>query len=64
MDSRLKKNAIFFCVMAIISIALIVVMANWRVIFKNTNTSVTAENIVTQEEIKEDETNTDGGDEA
>ena len=55
MDSKLKKTAIFFCVMAILSIALIVVMANWRAIFGDANKSVTADkNIVTQEQIKED----------
>ena len=30
MDSRIKRNAIIFCIMSILCIASIVVMANWR----------------------------------
>ena len=33
MDSRIKKNAIIFCIMTILCIASIVVMANWRQLF-------------------------------
>ncbi len=33
MDSRLKKNAILFCIMAILCIGSIVVIANWRALF-------------------------------
>ena len=55
MDSKLKKTAMFFCIMTILGIALIVVMANWRTIFAKTSQSVTVDtNIATQEEIKED----------
>lgn len=34
MDSKLKKNAILFCIMAILCVASIVVIANWRQLFK------------------------------
>lgn len=55
MDSKLKKTAMFFCIMTILCIALIVVMANWRTIFGKTSQSITVDtNIATQEEIKED----------
>ena len=55
MDSRLKKTAIFFCIMAILCLALIMVMANWRTLFGKKGQSVAADkNIVTQEVIKED----------
>ena len=33
MDSRIKRNAIIFCIMTILCIASIVVMANWRQLF-------------------------------
>ncbi len=33
MDSKLKKNAILFCIMAILCVASIVVIANWRELF-------------------------------
>lgn len=33
MDSKLKKNAILFCIMAILCVASIVVIANWRTLF-------------------------------
>ena len=33
MDSRVKRNAIIFCIMTILCIASIVVMANWRQLF-------------------------------
>lgn len=33
MDSKLKKNAILFCIMAILCIGSIVVIANWRQLF-------------------------------
>lgn len=35
MDSKLKKNAILFCIMAILCIGSIVVIANWRTLFGN-----------------------------
>lgn len=34
MDSKLKKNAILFCIMAILCVASIVVIANWRQLFR------------------------------
>ena len=42
MDSRLKKNAILFCIMAILCIASIVVIANWKQIFKSNNKDIVA----------------------
>ena len=36
MDSKLKKNAILFCILAILCIASIVVIANWRTLFGKT----------------------------
>ena len=33
MDSKLKKNAILFCIMAILCVASIVAIANWRTLF-------------------------------
>ncbi len=46
MDSKLKKNAILFCIMAILCVASIVVIANWRTLFgQRSEPSVT----VTQE---------------
>lgn len=39
MDSRLKKNAILFCIMAILCIASIVVIANWKQIFGSNGAS-------------------------
>ena len=55
MDSKLKKTAMFFCIMTILCIALIVVMANWRTLFGKTSQSVAVgTNIATQEKIKED----------
>lgn len=42
MDSRLKKNAILFCIMAILCIASIVVIANWKQIFRNSGNSAAA----------------------
>lgn len=35
MDSRVKRNAIIFCIMTILCIASIVVMANWQQLFKD-----------------------------
>lgn len=35
MDSRIKRNAIIFCIMTILCIASIVVMANWQQLFKD-----------------------------
>ena len=35
MDSRIKRNAIIFCIMMILCIASIVVMANWQQLFKD-----------------------------
>lgn len=35
MDSKLKKNAILFCIMVILCIGSIVVIANWRTLFGN-----------------------------
>lgn len=35
MDSKLKKNAILFCILAILCIGSVVVIANWRTMFGN-----------------------------
>lgn len=43
MDSKLKKNAILFCIMAILCIASIVVIANWRTLFGKTSQTVNVE---------------------
>ena len=47
MDSRVKRNAIIFCIMTILCIASIVVMANWRQLFGDGEDSQV---IYTQEE--------------
>lgn len=58
MDSKLKKNAILFCIMAILCIGSIVVIANWRQLFGNSAGSAT---VSTQESDTEDGTPTPGG---
>lgn len=39
MDSRIKRNAIIFCIMTILCIASIVVMANWQQLFGDVSNS-------------------------
>ena len=43
MDSKLKKNAILFCIMAILCIASVVVIANWQTLFGKTSQTVNVE---------------------
>ena len=50
MDSKLKKNAILFCIMAILCIASIVVIANWQQLFLKKSNSVP---IQTDEDVSE-----------
>lgn len=54
MDSRLKKNAIVFCVMAILCIASIVVIANWRQISGNRLKGQTEEKTENVSDVGED----------
>lgn len=50
MDSKLKKNAILFCIMAILCIASIVVIANWQQLFLKKGNSVPVQ---TDEDVSE-----------
>lgn len=50
MDSKLKKNAILFCIMAILCIASIVVIANWQQLFLKKANSVPVQ---TDEDVSE-----------
>ena len=49
MDSKLKKNAILFCIMAILCIASIVMIANWRTLFGKDSQTVIAEGNVEEQ---------------
>ncbi len=49
MDSKLKKNAILFCIMAILCVASIVVIANWRQLFKNRQETIPVDATETQQ---------------
>lgn len=49
MDSKLKKNAILFCIMAILCVASIVVIANWRQLFQSRGETIAVDTTDTQE---------------
>lgn len=49
MDSKLKKNAILFCIMAILCIASIVVIANWKQLFGGRSKAVVTDTQIEEE---------------
>lgn len=49
MDSKLKKNAILFCIMAILCVVSIVVIANWRQLFQSRGETIAVDTTDTQE---------------